>query len=1077
MNKSKITRIFLVSSLFIFTFVSSIYPQFGQNKVQYKEFKWKYIQTKHFDVYFNQGGQYLGEFAAVVAESSLASLSKNLDYNISNRIPLIIFNSHNEFQQNNILDEYLPEGVGGVTELFKNRALVPFEGDYEKFRHVIHHELLHAFMNDMFYGGSIQNIISKNITLQFPLWFNEGMAEVQSLYGLDKKTDMYMRDAVVNNYVPPLEYIGGYFSYRGGQSFFAFLADVYGEEKLGELMNNIKTFNEVEMGFYETYKLGISELSEKWLKYLKKMYWPDINTREETDDFAKRITDHRKDGGFYNVSPEISPKGDKFAFISNRDDNFDVFIADVNSGKIIEKVIKGETSVNFEELHILTPGLTWSPDGRKLAVSVKAGSKDAIFIIDVEDGDRDELPLEFDGIFSVIWSPVDKDVLAFVGNKTHQSDIYTYNMRTGVLTALTNDVFSDMTPTWSYDGQEIYFNSDRGGYIDPLMIPSNFKMQNYDFDRSDLYRVNVKSKLITRETNAKDYTETFVMFSPDGKKKLYVSDKSGISNLYIKENDSAGVEVERPITNSLNPIDQISLSRDGKKLLFVALNEGGYDIFSIDNPLDKSLSLKELPLTDYMIKRKEWRAKFGTDYTDDNVKRNTSDSTQNITQDTATTADTLKLENRDDLVLKADTLKLYGDDISLNLEPKKDSSYSSERAAMDSMYRFNKNFDVSDNVNSDGSYKVKNYKINFTPDLVYGNANYSSFYGVQGVATIALSDMMGNHRIYIQTSMVIDLKNSDYAVAYYYMPKRIDYGIELFHTARFVLYSYRNSNLYVDSLFRYRTIGGDVNASFPFTKFNRIQGSLTFMNISRENLDNENAFIQDRTLLVPSASFVHDNTTFGYTAPIKGTRYNLTALASPKLGENGLGFASLTLDYRTYYKLADDYSFVMRFAGGYSVGPNPQRFYIGGTDNWINREFENNTIPINTIEDYAFSTPGLPLRGFNYDRMSGSKYALANLELRFPLLRYLILGALPIGFANVEGTMFVDAGTAWSDNNALQLFHKENGSTVMKDLLMGTGVGARAILFGIPLKFDVAWSYDLRKFSPPKYYLSLGVDF
>lgn len=1068
----KFNFIFAVSLLFVFSFIQISYPQFGQNKVQYKEFQWKYMQTKHFDVYFSQGGQYIGEFAAVVAESSLASLSRNLDYHISNRIPLVIFNSHNEFQQNNILDDYLPEGVGGVTELFKNRALVPFEGDYEKFRHVIHHELLHAFMNDMYYGGSIQNIISKNISLNFPLWFNEGMAEVQSLYGLDKKTDMFMRDAVINNYVPPLEYINGYFSYRGGQSFFAFLADIYGEEKIGELMNAIKTYSDVEAGFHEVYKLSINELSEKWLKYLKKMYWPDIDIREETDDFSKRITNHKWDGGFYNVSPVISPKGDRFAFISNRDDNFDIFIADVNNGHIIDKIVKGETSVNFEELHILTPGLTWSPDGRKIAVSVKAGSKDAIFIIDTESGDKDELPIQLEGIFYVTWSPVNKDLLAFVGNNSKQSDIYLYNLKTNKLTPLTNDVFSDATPTWSHDGQEIYFNSDRGSYINPSSIPADFKMSNYDFDRSDLYKININSREITRESDSKDYTESYVMFSPDGKKKLFVSDKNGISNLYVSEADSTGKMVERPITNSINPIDQISLSRDGKKLLFVALNEGGYDIFSIDNPLDKT-PLKELPLTDYMIKRKEWRAKFGTDFTDNNVNYTKPSDTVSTEK-----KETITIENKEEVVLKSDTLKLYGDDISLNLVSKRDTSYKNSRAVLDSVYRFNKNFNVSDNVNEDGSYKVKNYKINFTPDLVYGNANYSSFYGVQGVATIALSDMMGSHRIYIQTSMVVDLKNSDYAVAYYYLPKRIDYGVELFHTARFILYTFNNINGYnVDSLFRYRTFGGDISAAYPFNKFKRVQGSLTVMGISRENLDNDNAVSQSKTLIIPSLSFIHDNTTFGYTSPIKGTRYNITAFASPKLGNDGLGFASLIGDYRTYFKLADDYTFVFRLAGGYSVGPNPQRFYIGGTDNWLNREFENNTIPINSIEDYAFSTPGLPLRGYNYDKMSGSKYALTNLELRFPLFRYFILGALPIGFANVEGAMFLDAGTAWSDNNRLQLFEKVDGTTRTKDLLMGTGMGARAIMFGIPLKFDVAWSYDLRKFSPPKYYISLGVDF
>lgn len=89
-----------------------------------------------------------------------------------------------------------------MTELFKNRIVLPFEGDYEKFRHVIHHELLHAYMNDMYYGGSIQNIISRNISLTFPLWFSEGMAEYQSIYGLDKETDMFMRDATIHNYVP-----------------------------------------------------------------------------------------------------------------------------------------------------------------------------------------------------------------------------------------------------------------------------------------------------------------------------------------------------------------------------------------------------------------------------------------------------------------------------------------------------------------------------------------------------------------------------------------------------------------------------------------------------------------------------------------------------------------------------------------------------------------------------------------------------------------------------------------------------------------------------------------------------------
>src|SRR5258707_47859 len=154
---------------------------FGKNKVQYKQFDWYYIQSAHFDVYFSQGGEYVADFAADIAESSYASISKSFRYQINNRVPIVVYNSHNDFQQTNVVNEYLEEGIGGVTELFKNRVVLPFEGDYKKFRHVIHHELVHAVINDMFYGGSIQSIISNNITLQLALWVNEGLAEYQAL--------------------------------------------------------------------------------------------------------------------------------------------------------------------------------------------------------------------------------------------------------------------------------------------------------------------------------------------------------------------------------------------------------------------------------------------------------------------------------------------------------------------------------------------------------------------------------------------------------------------------------------------------------------------------------------------------------------------------------------------------------------------------------------------------------------------------------------------------------------------------------------------------------------------------------
>lgn len=1048
-------KITLTVLLFICSY-TNLFAQFGQNKVQYKTFDWSYLQSAHFDVYFSQGGESIAQFTATAAESSLVILENNIGYNIKNRIPIIVFNSHNEFQQNNVVDEYLPEGVGGVTELFKNRITVPFEGDYGQFRHVIHHELLHAFMNDMYYGGSIQNIISNNIRLQFPSWFSEGMAEYQSLNGNDKANDMFIRDAVIYDYLPPLEYIDGYLSYRGGQSFFSWLADEYGKEKIGDMMQQIKAAGDVDEGFRDVYKKSLEELSEKWQKSLKQIYWPDISTRQEITDFAKRITDHKKGDGFYNTAPAISPKGNRIAYISNRDDYFDVFIADTRSGRIIKKLIKGNRTANFEELHLLTPGLCWSPDGKKIAISVKSGNKDAIYIIDAESEDEQELPIQFDGIFSVSWNPVNNS-LAFIGDNSKQSDLFVYNLKTKKLQQLTNDKFSDSDPTWSKDGNKIFFTSDRGDYTDLNTIPSDINMAKYNYSEKDLYVYDVSASSLSRFTGHEHANESNVVSSADGKKVLFISDKNGISNIWMKDLET---QEEKPITNSIDPINLLSISDDGKKLAFTSLNHGGYDIFYIDNPFNIDLKMKELPNTIFVEQGKHIPG--------------ANDSMLTVVKDSLKALDSLKKEGitiNDSAAVKTDT-SVYGHDISINLNPSnQDTTYKTDNGLK---LKEKSKFQISGNINPDSSYKINKYKIKFSPDIIYSNVNYSSFYGVQGVAQMAFSDVLGNHRIFIVTSLVLDLKNSDYAFGYYYLPKRIDYGFEAYHSARFLLIGPNDNAL---QLYRYRTYGATVSASYPINKFDRFDGAISFNRVTKENLDDPNQEAQHLQFLLPIVTYVHDNTLFGYTAPIRGSRFYLSLLGTPKLGNEGVSFFTAMGDYRTYFKFWDDYNFVFRFNGGMSLGKNPQRFYIGGTDNWINYEVQNNSLPIEDIQDFAFSTPVLPLRGYNYNSRSGSKFALINAELRFPLFKYLVFGPLPLAFQNIQGVAFIDAGSVWTNNKKLQLISSQDGKPITKDLLLGMGVGMRLFLLYFPLKIDVAWSYDLQKWSRPKYYISLGADF
>ncbi|MEZ4762380.1 MAG: hypothetical protein R3C26_03960 [Calditrichia bacterium] len=59
---------------------------FGKNKVIYKDFEWYYIQSKHFDIYFYEGGQEIAEFTAEIAESAYVQLQRDFRFDIRERI-------------------------------------------------------------------------------------------------------------------------------------------------------------------------------------------------------------------------------------------------------------------------------------------------------------------------------------------------------------------------------------------------------------------------------------------------------------------------------------------------------------------------------------------------------------------------------------------------------------------------------------------------------------------------------------------------------------------------------------------------------------------------------------------------------------------------------------------------------------------------------------------------------------------------------------------------------------------------------------------------------------------------------
>jgi len=1023
--------------MILFIVLILIFPQllsaqyFGKNKVQYENFHWQFLQSEHFDIYFTDGGENIAEFAAEVAEASYLELSKDLRFELVDRIMILVHNSHNDFEQTNVDLNPAEESVGGFTEFFKNRVVVPFDGEWEKFRHVIHHELTHAVMLQMVYGAGVQSIITGMARLRMPLWLIEGLAEYESR-GWDTESDMFIRDATLNGYLPPVDYLYGFMAYKGGQSLLYYLSEKYGGEKIGELLGKVKVTKSMKRGLKQAIGVDTEELTKKWHMHLKREYWPDIADRKEPEEIAKRLTDHTKWKNFVNSGPALSPKGDKIAFLSDKSGYFDIYLMSAIDGKIISKLVSGQQTANLEELHWLRAGISWSPNSKYIVFAAKSGSEDALHIVNVRKKKIvNDYKFGLDGIFTPSWSPNGENI-AFMGIQNGKGDIYSYNIKTKELKQITNDVYTDIQPQWSPDGKTIAFVSDRGDNYGDDVTTKNVKIYEKDFYQKDVYFIDVETSEMRRVTNTQAL-EASPVFSPDGKYLAYTSDESGIYNIYLYNLKSG---MNYPITNVLTGIFNLSWHGDNKKLAFTSFYSAGYDIYLLRNPLKITPGKVKLQETNFITKNPETRR----------FKRPTLAHRANINKSPKIKENAFNNFVFDDNFKKGNIVKE---------EPEKDVFLDSTKFK-----------------SLTGDYKVSKYRIKFSPDIIQGQAGYSQFFGVQGMTQIALSDVLGNHRINIYTNLFYDLKNSNYLLSYFYLPHQTDYGFGAFH---YSYYFYLGG--YVGWA-RDRNYGANLFVSHPFSKYKRVKGALNWIGIERDFI--QSSYFQPMTtnLLIADVSLINDTVLWGITGPVNGNRYSVDFRYSPGLGNNGIDFTTLKMDYRKYFKIGKDYNFVFRLTGGLSEGKHPQQFFLGGTSGWLNYR-TNNGLRVANLEDIYFSTFELPLRGANYYERVGNRFALNNLEFRFPLIKYFILGwPLPIGFQNIRGAMFTDIGAAWYDDKFRGLDATGGGTPALKDLFFGYGFGARMNLGFLLLRFDVAWASDLANYTDgPFYYISLGPEF
>ena len=494
--------------------------EFGRNKVRYDEFDFAVLETDNLRVLHYHGLEDVGVRSARMLERWNARFEELFGHTLSGRQPVILYESHSDFQQTNVIPGVIPQGIAGVTEGRLGRIVLPLAASNRGTDHILGHELAHGFHLDMSRGPFGGHGFGPNL----PLWIIEGIAEYATLGPSHSQTAMWLRDAILHDDLPSVRTLSRdirYNPYRFGHALLAYIGSEFGDDVTSTVYRQ-----SIVQGFRRAARevLGLTEaeLTERWHADLIDLMQPQIDRRVRPDEVGTELFGG---AGGIAVSPALSPDSRYVAFFSQPDVfSFDLTVARMDTGAVVGRLSAIDAHRHYDELRFTESAGRFSPDGSRLAFIVQEAGDTAVAIASIPELEVLETMRwdAFGMISHVDWHP-DGESLVLSATTEGHSNLFRAELADASVSRLTDSAYTELQPTYSPDGSLLAYVTDRGDDTSlPLLSFGAMKLVVRDVETGD-------ERFVTLSGATKHIDPHF---SADGASIYFVADPDGVSNVY-----------------------------------------------------------------------------------------------------------------------------------------------------------------------------------------------------------------------------------------------------------------------------------------------------------------------------------------------------------------------------------------------------------------------------------------------------------------------------------------------------------------------------------------------------------------